>query len=153
MLKEKDFKILPKLRQDARQNLTTMSRATGIPVSTLHDRLKKYKSEDLVERITVLLNFEKLGYDLRAQVFMKVPVDKRDEFQSFLKIKENVNNLFRINNGYDFMAEVLFEDLNHFREFSDELVEYGVESMQEFFVLESVKREGFLTEGEAAVAA
>ena len=36
----KDMKMIAHLRQDARMPLTKMSRRTGIPVSTIFDRLK-----------------------------------------------------------------------------------------------------------------
>src|SRR3989344_1662653 len=40
-LKETDYHILRHLRQNARQNLTDISRRTHIPVSTLFDRVDR----------------------------------------------------------------------------------------------------------------
>ncbi len=39
-MNQKDLKILAYLRQDARMPLTSMSKKTGIPVSTIFDRLR-----------------------------------------------------------------------------------------------------------------
>ncbi len=144
-MKEKDLKILCRLRNNGRENLTSMSRAIRVPVSTIHDRIKKYKG-DLVKRHTVLLDFEKLGFDLKVAMLMRVPTSQRQEFGKFLKNCENVNNLYRVNNGYDYLAEVLFKDMKSLKEFNDKISELGVEETREFFMMEEIKKEGFLTE-------
>ncbi|MFC1648700.1 Lrp/AsnC family transcriptional regulator [Nanoarchaeota archaeon] len=143
-LEERDFKILSRLRRDSRENLTKMSRLTKIPVSTLHDRIKKYQGE-LITKHTVILDFKKMGYDLKVTVLLKASPERKQALEKYLKGSERVNSLFRINNGYDFMAEVLFQDMKEFREFTDTMSGFGVATLQEFFVLEDLKREGFMT--------
>jgi len=144
-MEKNDIKILCRLRNNSRENLTTMSRKTNIPVSTLHDKIRRYQG-NLIKKNTVILNFKKIGYDLRVNMLIKVAATLREKCEGFLKKNNNVNSLFRVNNGYDFLAEVLFKDMKEFRNFTDKIAEFEVNSMLEFFVLDDLKRESFMTE-------
>jgi len=148
MLGEKDITILTRLRVNSRENLTRMSRATKIPVSTLHEKLRRFQGK-LIRRNTIILNFKGLGYELRTLLLIKTSSSSRSKFEFFLKNSFQINNLFRINNGYDFLADVLFKDMNDFKEFIDELSGIGVMTLKEYFILEELKNENFLTQKAA----
>jgi len=144
-LEEKDIMILCRLRRNSRENLTKMSKFTKVPISTLHDKLKKFEG-DVIKKHTIILNFKSLGYDIRVAMLLKVSSENMQRFERFLKNNENVNSLFRINNGYDFMAEALFRNMKQFKDFTDKMHSIGIDAMQEFFVLDDLKREDFLTQ-------
>lgn len=61
-MKEKDKRIIDILKLDARTPVIKISEETGIPDTTIHFRLKKIK--DFVERFTLALDHEKMGYTL-----------------------------------------------------------------------------------------
>ena len=71
MINKKDILIISNLRIDARMPLTKMSRKTNIPVSTIFDRLK-INENGLIKKHTCILNFSKLGYNVRANIAFKV---------------------------------------------------------------------------------
>ena len=100
-MKPSDMKILQHIRTNARENLTTISRKTGIPVSTIFDRLKSHEQQFVI-KFTALVDFAKLGYPLRANICLKVAPDSRDGVKSYLLAHNRVNNLQRINNGFDY---------------------------------------------------
>ena len=68
MINIKDRQIISHLRNNARIPLTTMSKLTKIPVSTLFDRLKT-NEDDIITKHTSLLDFAKLGYNARVNLF------------------------------------------------------------------------------------
>ncbi len=143
MVKEKDVKILSRLRKDGRENLTKMSRETRIPVSTIYDRLNKYMG-DVIEKRTVLLNYEALGYDVHAAMLVKVPPEALDECKRFLREHQHVNSVYRVNNDYDFFVEVVLEEIEDLKGFKDILgKKFGIIDVQEHMVLDDVKREEF----------
>ncbi len=143
MKKEKELLLLSHFRNNARLSLTKISRMTKIPVSTIFDKLKEYEN-NVIKKHTALVDFRKLGYEIKAHLLMKVPKDKRDSFQDFLRKHENVNNVFRINNGYDFLVEGLFRNLKELDRFIEQAEAHGLEDKQEHFVLEEIAREEFL---------
>ena len=111
-INQKDVRIISELRKNARMSLTKMSKKTQIPVSTIHDRLKYYK-ESLVKKYTSLLDFNALGFNTRAHILFKVKKETRDDVKSFLEKHHNVNSIFKINNGYDYLIDAIFKNISN----------------------------------------
>ncbi|MBW2982937.1 Lrp/AsnC family transcriptional regulator [Candidatus Woesearchaeota archaeon] len=144
MNKNKELLLLSHFRQNARESLTRISRRTSIPVSTIFDKLKTYENE-VISKHTSLLDFRKLGFDLKAHLLFKVDKERREAFQGFLMSHPQVNNIFRINNGYDYLIEAVFTGLGDLDGFFEAASKNGAEERQEYFVLKDVAREQFLT--------
>jgi len=143
-LKKNELVLLSYFRQNARQALTKISRSTGMPVSTIFDRLRKYEG-DVILRHTSLLNFQKLGYTTRAQVFLRTTPDNRDVLGGFLKAYPNVNGVYRVNNGYDYHIEVIFRSIQELEAFLELLeIERGVTDKNVYYVINEVARESFM---------
>jgi len=149
MLNNKDIQILAHLRQDGRRNLTQISKHTMMPISTIFDRIKKYEN-NIIKRNTILIDFKKLGYELKVNILVKTKPENRDEMKKFLEAHFNVNTIYRINNGFDFMVEGLFRNLLQLQEFQDGMERVGLLNVQEFYILEEIKEEGFISEPELA---
>ena len=141
-LENKYVPIIQHFRANARVSLTDLSKKTRIPVSTLFEKLKLFEQNNWISKHTSLLNFQELGFDIRTQLLVKT--SKKEEIQRFLIKNESVNNIFRINNGYDFLIEAVFENMLAFDKFMKNMSEIGLEQFQEFFVMEDLKREGFM---------
>ncbi|MFH1072686.1 MAG: Lrp/AsnC family transcriptional regulator [Nanoarchaeota archaeon] len=144
MLKEKDLLLMSFFRKNSRMPLTHISRKTNIPVSTIFDKLKEYESK-LIEKHTTLINFRKLGFDIKVSILLKVENAEKYTLQDYLQKDERVNSIFKINNGYDFLIEAIFRDIKEMNEFLEGLEQFSIIEKREFFVLEDIKREDFLT--------
>lgn len=142
---KKDIILMTFFRNNARENLTKISRATAIPVSTIFDKLRDFE-KDLIKKHTTLIDFKKIGFDIKINMLVKVARASRDEMRQFLIKNENVNSLFRINNGFDFLIEAVFKDMNSLQRFSEMLEKFIIEEKQEMFILEDIKRECFLAD-------
>jgi len=136
-----------RLRANARESLTHMSRRTGIPVSTIYERLKQFENTR-IRKHTCLLDFPAIGYDLRIAVLAHCRPDKKQAVQQFVSKNHHVNNVFRINNGFDFLIEAVFENMAQVQQFLDTLDITGVRTRKEMYVLEELVREGFMTSPE-----
>ena len=143
-LKQKEIELLGHFRSNARATLTEMSKATRIPVSTIFDKLRQYEDGLIIKKHTTLLDFRKLGYDIKIQLLVMVDKGQREGLQRFLAIHPKVNTVFRVNNGYDFLIEAIFRDMNELDEFTRKLDEHGIREKKEFFVMEEIKREEFM---------
>ncbi len=142
-MKEKELEVLRALRQNARETLTTISRKTGIPVSTLFDRLAEYK-QHLIIKHTCLIDYTKLGYDLRVQLLVRL-IKGKEDFEKYMVEHLHVNTVYRINNGYDYLVEAVFKNMKDFTTFTQSLERFAIKERKEFYVLEDIKREAFLT--------
>jgi DNA-binding Lrp family transcriptional regulator len=144
-LQKKDILLITYLRNNARENLTKISRLTHIPVSTIFDRLKELET-DLISKHTTLVNFKKLGFDIKINILFKVERNSREEFKEYLIKNQNINSVFRVNNGFDFLVEAIFRGMHELQIFMEDIERFNVEEKQELFVLEDLKLEGFLSD-------
>jgi len=148
-MNKKELAIISALRQDSRLSLTKMSKQTKIPVSTLHDKIREYTG-DLIRKHTAIVDFAKLGYNTRALVFLKVEREQRQQLQDFLQLNRNVNNLSKVNNGYDFLIEFVFE---HIKDMEDliETIEskFKINTKETYYIIDEIKRESFLSSAKA----
>lgn len=146
-LKKNELLILSHFRRDARKNLTKISRTTGIPVSTIFDKLKLYEGS-LIKKHTSILDFNVLGYDVRVHLIIKVKKEEKEKLQNYLMKNNSVNTFYKINNGFDFMVEGIFKNMNDYYEFIEKLELLGVQKRHEFFILQELRREAFLNDEE-----
>jgi DNA-binding Lrp family transcriptional regulator len=142
MIEKKDISILSKLRKNSRATLTEVSQATGIPISTIFDRLKKLS---MIKKHTIILDFDKLGFPLRHNVAIKVQNSEHELVKNFLIEDKNVNTLYQTGEKYDFLFETVHRNMKEFLDFMDQLESrYKIESKSVFYVLDELKKEEFL---------
>lgn len=145
-LNANDLMILSQLRSNAREKLTKISRLTRIPVSTIHEKLKKY-NKGVVKKNTVLLDYTKIGYQCHAHVLVNAPKETKQELKHHLERHPNVNSAYKINNGYTYLLDVIFPGLNDLDKFIDQLeTGYNVTNTQTYYIIDELKREGFMTD-------
>lgn len=147
MLERKELILLSHLRQNARKNLTTISRETGIPVSTIFDKIRKYE-KTVIKKHTALLDFSQLGYDVKVHIALRVPREQRNDLKEYLMKEPLVNSVYRINNGYDFLIEAFFRNIREVHDFVEGLERFKVKKPEEYYVLEEIKKEAFMSDPE-----
>ncbi len=147
-MKEKDYSVIGYFRANARMSLTKLSKATKIPVSTLFDKLRDFENRKIIQRHTAIIDFKKLGYDIKLQILLAVDKDKKETLQKFLSRHPRVNTILRINNGYDYMIEAIFKNMEELDEFTKNLEEHEPKDKKELYIMEDIKREEFLTHKE-----
>ncbi len=147
-MKRSEIVILSNLRNNARQSLTRMGRKTSIPISTIYEKIKDYE-ENIIKKYTVIVDFGKLGFVTKVNIFLKTPKEKREGLKNFLLENKSINNLYKLNNDYDFMAEGIFKELRDVEMFLEKLEnEFGVNDKKLFYIVDEFKREGFLSNPE-----
>lgn len=140
----KDILLCSRLRENARETLTRMSKKTGIPVSTLYDRMQAHKG-GLIKGYTSLIDFSVLGYSVRANVLVKANYYDLDKVRSFLEHAYCANTVQQLNSQYDFIAECVFRSLDELERFKKRLHQAGtIEKLDVFIVVSDLKRESFL---------
>ncbi len=143
----KAMKLLGQLRENSREKLTIISRKTRIPISTLFDTLKDLQGK-VITKSTVLVDFSELGYHARAQILLKVDKDSKENLKKHLLCNERVNTVYKVNNGWDFMVETVHKNIKELDCFLEKLKEeYNVENQEIHYLIDEVKREGFVVGG------
>lgn len=70
MLDEKDRRILEVLREDANETTKAIADATGIPRTTVHDRIQRMEESGVIQQYTVIPDYGALGESTTAFVFL-----------------------------------------------------------------------------------
>lgn len=146
MIRNKDLLLLAHLRQNSRIHLKEVARNTNIPVSTLHDRLK-VNAGDAIFRNSCLLDFDKLGFSVKAHVLFKINKTDKDNVRKFLLKSLYVNNMYKINNGYDFIVEFIFKTVSDMENYLEQMDQkFSIKSKDAHYIIEDLKRECFLSD-------
>lgn len=146
ILKEQ-LRIISLLRENGRKSLTRIARKLSVPISTVYERLKSANRVGIIKKNTLLLDFSKIGMHCKVYIALKVKKFHRSELRKLLISSQNVNNLFHINNGFDYLVEAIFQNVKDVEQFID-VLEDKVEltNYQIFYVIDDVKRETFLSD-------
>ena len=145
MVNKKDLLVMAYLRQNARMKLTTMSRLTRLPVSTIFDRMKHHEG-GLIKRHICLLDFAMLGFHTRAKIMLKVGKKDKQSVRDYMHNNHNVNSIYKINNGYDFLAEVVFRNISDLEEFIENMEEkFDIKNKEVHYIIDDIKRESFMS--------
>ena len=113
---KKEILLISNLRKEGRAQLTKVSRNTNIPVSTLFDLLKKVDMQH-----TCIPDFKRYGFQVRATITLKVDITDKERIKEYLLNHPNLNSIWKINNGYDYMIEVIFKEMAELEAFADKL--------------------------------
>ncbi|MBW2963913.1 Lrp/AsnC family transcriptional regulator, partial [Candidatus Woesearchaeota archaeon] len=72
MLDKKDLRILDELKADAKLTTGQIAKKLNIPVTTVHNRIKKLEKLGVVEGYTAKVDYKKLGKPITAYIMMTV---------------------------------------------------------------------------------
>jgi len=78
---------------------------------------------------------------------IKVDRDAREAIKEYLTKHQNVNSLFRINNGFDYMFEGIFMNLKEAEDFLEKLDQrFKVENKEVYYIIDDIKKESFMAD-------
>jgi DNA-binding Lrp family transcriptional regulator len=136
--------ILNELRKNARTSLNDVAQKASIPTSTVYERVKNYEDSSLIKKHTSILNFYTLGYLSRIMIVLKVDRNEREGIQDFLEKHPNVNTLYRINSGFDYLVEIISKNSRDSQDIVEEIESLkGVREHSCFNIIDEVKKEAF----------
>ena len=147
IMDDKDEKILGLLRENS--NLTThqLSKKLLIPITTVHNRIKKLKEEGIIKRYTLELDNKKLGKTVAA--FINITVDYRllkqmklSQYDLAKKIKqhESVEEAAMVTGGTDIIIKVRVKSIDELDYFVTKHLRNieGIEKTQTMVILNEI---------------
>ena len=123
MLDEKDKTILDLLQQDASLSTYKITKKTGIPQTTVLNRMRKLKQENIIRKYTIDIDWKKLGMNNKALIFVKVDKNIEQRNSKVGEIEEKISkyplvlNVKRLMGKYDFMIELVCRDIDELNDF------------------------------------
>jgi len=142
IIDEIDRKILDELLKDARRSSREISRATGVSVGTVLTRIRRMEKDELIKGYSVVIDHEKLGYELSAVIELTVSKGKLLEVDDKIAKIPNVCAVYDTTGLTDAIVVAKFknrEDLSNFTKAS--LALPHVERTNTHIVLTTVKED------------
>lgn len=113
---EKDLRILEMMKQNCRLSEQKIAKKTGIPMTTVHNRVKRMREEGIIEGYAVRLNHAKLGKPLTAYALLKA-VDQADqsELLDYIAKIPQVCEVAMVTGDFDLMLKARVGDMEELR--------------------------------------
>ena len=86
-LDNKDLQILSYLQENGRDKISEISTKLGIPRATVFERMERLKKEGYIQKYTIDLDYEKLGYSIMAYILIEY------DYKSVVSQRELCTNL------------------------------------------------------------
>ena len=143
MLKKDDLNLIKVLRTNCRAKVSEISSEINMPLSTVYEKINN--TGNLIKRFTCILNHEEWGNSVHSFAIIKVSPKDKLGLQNELEQCNNVNLLWKINNGSDFLAEFIFKNLFEFESYKESLESrFSIKNISVYFMIDEVKKEAFL---------
>lgn len=116
-LSDVDLKILKALLEDARFSSRQIAKNVGVSVGTVLSRIKKMEDEGLIKGYSVILDHEKLGYELTVVSEITVAKGRLVETEAEISKIPNVVSVYDVTGLTDAVIIAKFktrEDLGAF---------------------------------------
>jgi Lrp/AsnC family transcriptional regulator for asnA, asnC and gidA len=103
-----DRAIIRLLQQNARISYAELSRATNIPESTVRRRMERLQQRGIIQ-FAMLAEPEKLGYEIRAMIGLRVELQKLSEIAEVLNDLDEVIFAAFLTGSFDVMIQVVVQ--------------------------------------------
>lgn len=112
-----DKRILNILQEDSRQSLKSIAEKLGKPVSTIHERIRRLLEKGVLRKYTVLIDYEKLGYTVKALVLMNVDGKHIIDVERYISQHPNVLTVYDITGEFDVAVIAVFKEIRELDNF------------------------------------
>ena len=112
-----DKKILNILQEDSRQSLKSIAEKLDRPVSTIHERTRRLLEKGVLRKYTVLIDYEKLGYTVKALVLMNVDGKHIIDVERYISQHPNVLTVYDITGEFDVAVIAVFKEIRELDNF------------------------------------
>lgn len=112
-----DIRVLRELGKDARVSLRRLSRRLGVSITTVSNRLSRMEKAGMIRGYSVLVDHEKMGFDLTAMIELVVSKGKLMEVEREIAGMKNVFAVYDITGSTDAVVLARFRkriEMNRF---------------------------------------
>ena len=124
MLDKKDLAIIEVLKQNSNLSTQQISKKTNIPITTVHNRIKKLEKEGIIESYTIKLNNKKIGKPIAAYILITVDYKLLQQLKIYqhdlakkLKANPAVEEAAVITGAGDIIIKIRVKDIDELNEF------------------------------------
>lgn len=122
-LDKKDLKIIDILKEDSKQTTNQISKRFNIPITTVHNRIKKLEKLGIIKSYTVNLDYKKLDKGILSYILVSViytlPSGRKVSQEQVAKEIKNIGaeEVSIVTGGTDLIIKVRAKDIDELNDF------------------------------------
>lgn len=142
VLSETDVKILQALLEDARFSSRQIAKKVGVSVGTVLSRIKRMEDDGLIKGYSVIMNHERLGYELTVVMEVTVSKGRLIEMENEIAKIPNVCSVYDVTGLTDAFIIAKFKTREELGKFTKRLLALPyIERTNTHVVLTTVKED------------
>ena len=142
VLNETDMKILQVLLEDARFSSRQIAKRVGVSVGTVLSRIKRMEEDGLIKGYSVLMDHEKLGFELTVVMEITVSKGRLVEMENEIAKMSNVCSVYDVTGLTDAFLVAKFKSREELGRFTKRLLALPyIERTNTHVVLTTVKED------------
>ena len=109
------------LIKQGREQFKSLAKSIGLSIDSTKKRIEKLKKFEIIDRFSIFINPKQLGYDLIANIQIKlqnISEDELNKFLVYLKSHDNVIELITTLGEYDLTCVIIAKNTNELEEIS-----------------------------------
>ena len=138
-LNEKDLKIIQALKENARLGVKDIARKTGIPITTVFNRIRSLEKDGIIEGYSVIIDRKKLGKDIQAFILVNIAYTSKinpDDFSRELLQLPEVEDCYVISGATNILIKVSTKDIDDLNDFIiTNLKKRGIENTTTYIII------------------
>jgi DNA-binding Lrp family transcriptional regulator len=142
VLNETDLKILQVLLEDARFSSRQIAKKVGVSVGTVLSRIKRMEEDGLIKGYSVMMDHERLGYELTVVMEITVSKGRLVEMENEIAKNPNVCSVYDVTGLTDAFIIAKFKNREELGKFTKRLLALPyIERTNTHVVLTTVKED------------
>jgi DNA-binding Lrp family transcriptional regulator len=142
MLDELDRKVLSELLRDSKRSQRELAKAIGVSTATVINHITRLESAGVVKDYTIMVDWERLGYELTVIIEITVARGKLIEVQKTISKLPYVCGVYDITGEIDSIVIAKFKNRQELSEFPKALLSMpDIERTNTHVVLNTVKED------------
>jgi Lrp/AsnC family transcriptional regulator, regulator for asnA, asnC and gidA len=116
LLDDVNLRILDILGKDSSMPFVEIAKQVGISDATVHLRVRRLISEGVINKFTLSLDNDLLGYDHLAFIGINIRPGFADQITEGLSNLEDILEIHEMHGKFDLLLKIRAKDLNHMRD-------------------------------------
>ena len=134
-----DLQILSELSNDASISVPRLSKKIDVNSSVIYSRIKRLVKRKLIERFTIVVNDNELGYIVKALTGINIDSKKRDHVIDELFKIDGVREVAEVTGRFDILVTMYSKSLDQMHKMVSEQIGRidGIQSSESFIEMKS----------------
>lgn len=112
-----DMNVVKCLIEDGRRTYRSIAEEVGVSEATIKNRIDGLRERGVITKFTVVLDYHKLGRDIKSFIGLKVQPAKLSSIVEHMRGHPDVHVLYRTSGDVDLLFEVIFESMENLNTF------------------------------------